>query len=721
MTVGNQLKVMLKKNTRLQMKSWRTMLCLMILTPVISLSICYWILSAASDASLVSNLDPTVSPVAPVMACIPGNSPCISIAYSPITPLNSLIMDTVSQLNVLHGGQAFKLESTDVTELSKNMDIVGFSTDSKMHDFIFKNQNTTALGVKFTHQLDRHIYNYEIWQNKTNMGTSGDSASGQAVSFQVLLEEAFLNFNDLKVDTNNPPSSIKPVLKMKYSTQPLPKIPLNSDTMDLQYPVRSLLPLFLLISSIPIFINIITTITNEESKGLISGLVAFGVWPSIFYISQLISQLPIILINSLVVMIMGIIYNFEIFQGDPSILFVGYFMYLMSFTALGMTIASCIRRPGLALFTAIFIMVICCALQIVEGILMSVSTGDSPIYYFWYSPDVMSPSVHQALELIPIFNLNKIIKDVFTLNQHFRNSTTGDLVSPTKYVWADADKSTFIKQYNSTYPGVITNLMDHTGSTGDSFGILVGIFLFYFILALYFDKIVTNTNGKVEKPWFFLDPEYYKQFGTQSIISDIKEWIGKYLEDEPSSQDTGVLKQRQQAITNLEHHELRLVNLKKEYGGLFTAKKMAVKGLSFVFKENQLLAFLGQNGGGKTTTLKILSGFLKQSAGDALVHQKSVKSSISDIQAFSGITPQFDLLYGELNALEHLNMYCDLKNVPAAEKSKLIEERLNAVLLWDVRHLPSKSYSGGMKRRLSVVISTIGDPKFLILDEPTVI
>lgn len=64
-------------------------------------------------------------------------------------------------------------------------------------------------------------------------------------------------------------------------------------------------------------------------------------------------------------------------------------------------------------------------------------------------------------------------------------------------------------------------------------------------------------------------------------------------------------------------------------------------------------------------------------------------------------------------------MYAGLKGVPISKMRALAEERLTAVRLWDVRHRPTRAYSGGMKRRLSVVIATLGDPKVVFLDEPT--
>ena len=81
-----------------------------------------------------------------------------------------------------------------------------------------------------------------------------------------------------------------------------------------------------------------------------------------------------------------------------------------------------------------------------------------------------------------------------------------------------------------------------------------------------------------------------------------------------------------------------------------------------------------------------------------------------------GICSQHDILFNELTAREHIKLYAGLKGVAESDWDALIEERLEAVKLFDVADILVNSFSGGMKRRLSVVIATIGDPKIVFLD-----
>ena len=115
----------------------------------------------------------------------------------------------------------------------------------------------------------------------------------------------------------------------------------------------------------------------------------------------------------------------------------------------------------------------------------------------------------------------------------------------------------------------------------------------------------------------------------------------------------------------------------------------------------------------------MLSGLTPATAGDALIYGYSVKDQIQEIRSIMGICPQHDILFDDLTAKEHIELYAGLKGVSLAERQALISDRLAAVKLSTVANVRAGTYSGGMKRRLSLVISTIGDPKIIFLDEPT--
>ena len=147
----------------------------------------------------------------------------------------------------------------------------------------------------------------------------------------------------------------------------------------------------------------------------------------------------------------------------------------------------------------------------------------------------------------------------------------------------------------------------------------------------------------------------------------------------------------------------------------------AVKDSWFGIERGSLFCLLGPNGAGKTTTINCLTGALPPSAGDALVYGESLRGEggLDRVRALMGVCPQFDVLWGELSGREHLTIYGHVKGLRFSEVKRQGAELLERVKLTAAGDVRSASYSGGMKRRLSVAVALLGDPKIVYLDEPT--
>lgn len=142
---------------------------------------------------------------------------------------------------------------------------------------------------------------------------------------------------------------------------------------------------------------------------------------------------------------------------------------------------------------------------------------------------------------------------------------------------------------------------------------------------------------------------------------------------------------------------------------------------SLYWGNHSLIPFLTsrRNGAGKTTTIKMLTGLLNSDAGDAVIDGLSINTSMSSIRPLLGVCPQHDVLWPDLTAREHIRLFGALKNVVSHNLDMLAYCLLSDVGLSEVVDRPVETYSGGMKRRLSVALSFIGNPKIVILDEPT--
>jgi ATP-binding cassette subfamily A (ABC1) protein 3 len=144
-----------------------------------------------------------------------------------------------------------------------------------------------------------------------------------------------------------------------------------------------------------------------------------------------------------------------------------------------------------------------------------------------------------------------------------------------------------------------------------------------------------------------------------------------------------------------------------------------VNDLSLSIKENEVFCLLGHNGAGKTTVLNMITGILKPTRGNAQIYGANLVEDIDAVRQSLGLCQQFDVLYDVLTVREHLEIVCELKNVPQSEVQNEILNTLRIVMLSEHEHKQAKQLSGGMKRKLSLAMALIGGSKLIILDEPS--
>ena len=161
-------------------------------------------------------------------------------------------------------------------------------------------------------------------------------------------------------------------------------------------------------------------------------------------------------------------------------------------------------------------------------------------------------------------------------------------------------------------------------------------------------------------------------------------------------------------------YAIECMGLTRKFGS-FTA----VDRLSLKVKKGELFGFLGPNGAGKTTTINMLTTLIRPTEGNARVAGFDLKDEAALVRAKIGVVPQSFSLFEELTPIENLWYLGELYDMDRQTVAKRTEELLKIVTLHDKKDIPSGTFSGGMKQRLSVAAGLLHSPQILFMDEPT--
>lgn len=159
--------------------------------------------------------------------------------------------------------------------------------------------------------------------------------------------------------------------------------------------------------------------------------------------------------------------------------------------------------------------------------------------------------------------------------------------------------------------------------------------------------------------------------------------------------------------------ELILTNLTKRYG-----QKVALNGFTYTFNEG-IYGILGANGAGKSTLMNLITDNVHRDGGEILYGGTDVLKLGNDFRSLLGYMPQQQGLYESMTAETFLTYMARLKRIPGRNIKDEITRVLALTNLSDVRHAKIYSFSGGMKQRVLLAQAMLGEPKVLILDEPT--
>ncbi|XP_023067719.1 ATP-binding cassette sub-family A member 5 isoform X2 [Piliocolobus tephrosceles] len=235
--------------------------------------------------------------------------------------------------------------------------------------------------------------------------------------------------------------------------------------------------------------------------------------------------------------------------------------------------------------------------------------------------------------------------------------------------------------------------------------------IFYVLLAVYLDQVIPGEFGLRRSSLYFLKPSYwskskrnYEELSEGNVNGNIS--FSEIIEP-VSSEFVG-------------KEAIRISSIQKTY-----RKKgenvEALRNLSFDIYEGQITALLGHSGTGKSTLMNILCGLCPPSDGFASIygHRVSEIDEMFEARKMIGICPQLDIHFDVLTVEENLSILASIKGIPANNIIQEVQKVLLDLDMQTIKDNQAKKLSGGQKRKLSLGIAVLGNPKILLLDEPT--
>ncbi|XP_040989213.1 ABC transporter A family member 2-like isoform X2 [Juglans microcarpa x Juglans regia] len=463
-------------------------------------------------------------------------------------------------------------------------------------------------------------------------------------------------------------------------------------------------PTFFLAAAMFAFVFNISSLITEKELKLRQAMSMMGLYDSAYWLSWLTWEGILTLLSSVFLVLFGMLFQFDFFLNNSfEVVLLVFFLFQLNMIGFAFMLSAFISKSSSSTTVGFSVFIVGFMTQLVT------------VFGFPYS-DSFSTTLRAIWSLFPPNLL------AAALNLLAEATSTPQDIGIT---WSRRAKCA-------------PNDTECVITIDDIYKWLVATFLLWFALAIYFDNIIPNASGVRKSVFYFLNPGYWTGRGGSKVREGgICSCIGSVPQQEHITPDDGdvleeenrVKHQTQEGVVDPDV-AVQIRGLVKSYPGTRqfgcckcqkTPSYHAVRGLWVNFAKNQLFCLLGPNGAGKTTTINCLTGITPVTGGDALIYGSSVRSSVgmSDIRRIIGVCPQFDILWDALSGQEHLHLFSCIKGLPSASIRSITQKSLEEVRLTEAAKIRAGSYSGGMKRRLSVAIALIGDPKLVILDEPT--
>lgn len=453
--------------------------------------------------------------------------------------------------------------------------------------------------------------------------------------------------------------------------------------------------LFLFVAYTFNYVTLLTAIVREKQNHLTESMRLMGMMKSAYWVSWCASSALINMAMVFLIMIAGVVLRLELFvKTDGAVLLTLFWLSAQAFSSWAMFLSSFIRTESTGRFVAVLTFII-------------VYVSADLFYIGWYQDPSQDYDVQRYV--VPIFPPY----DFYIALSIVIDAAAGS--TQTGMRWENrADNTLGISVLNSqdTYWSLEMHFKYMTASI---FG--------YVLLGWYLDQIIPNEYGRRQPPWFVFNPWFWgipmPKCMTRCATACRNRRHLIHVEpmlDETTDPDVRVEAENVHTskLFDISPPAVILRGLSKTFG-----KFKAVDNVFYTAEHGQLLALLGENGSGKSTTFNILTGLMDpDSHGSAEIFGRSIRDDMSVIHANMGVCPQHDVLWSQLTAREHLELFATIKGLNANNHEE-IHQRLDQVKLTYAQNRRVGGYSGGMRRRLSIAIALLGDPAIVFLDECT--
>ncbi|WCJ35970.1 ABC transporter A family member 7 [Euphorbia peplus] len=434
-------------------------------------------------------------------------------------------------------------------------------------------------------------------------------------------------------------------------------------------------PLFFTWVILLLFPVVLTALVYEKQQKLRIMMKMHGLGDGPYIIISYAYFLAISLLYVIVLVIFGSILGLTIFKlNDYSLQFVFYFMYINLQIAVSFLLAAMFSHVKTASVVA-------------YGFVFGTGLLGAYLFQNFIADPSYPKSLVIALELYPGFSLFRGLYE--------------------------------LSQYASANDGMKwEHLEDTENGMKDVLKIMFAEWIVLGSVAYYMDKV--SSLGSEKDPLFFL-----RNFGKKSESSFQNPNLhgdGSTIVD-VEKPDVSLERKKVDELLVKPNATYPIVcdYLRKVYPGVDgNPPKLVVRGLSLALPVGECLGMLGPTGAGKTSFISMMIGLTKPTSGTAYIQGLDIRTHMDLIYNNMGVCPQHDLLWESLTGREHLLFYGRLKKLEGSTLEDEVEKSLKSLNIFHgVADKQAGRYSGGMKRRLSVAISLIGDPKVVYMDEPS--